>query len=68
MYMDRYVILRSSIKNGEETRAIEEFDLSAYSSEHPIFDGMSLDEIKIQKSKNKKVPGKMKDELDGTYC
>ena len=24
-------------QNGEETRAIDEFDLSAYSSEHPIF-------------------------------
>ena len=46
-------------------RAIDEFDVSAYTSEHPLFNGMTQQEIKSMKSKNKKVPGKMKDELDG---
>ena len=40
---------------GERTRAIDEFDLSAYSSEHRIFNGMTPEAIKAQKSKNKKV-------------
>ena len=51
--------------DGKKTRGIEEFDLSGYASKHPIFDGMSPEAIKIQKLKNKKVPGTMKDELDG---
>ena len=46
---------------GERTRAIVEYDLSAYSPEHSIFNGMSPDAIKKQKLKNKNVPGKMKD-------
>ena len=41
------------------------FDFSGYSSKHPIFDGMDEEEIKRLKLTNKKVPGKMKDELDG---
>ena len=41
--------------SGERTRAIDEFDLSGYSSEHPIFDGMTPEAAKEQKSKNKKV-------------
>lgn len=40
---------------GERTKAIDEFDLSAYSSKHPIFDGMSPEAIEEQKLKNKKV-------------
>ena len=45
--------------------AVDEFDVSAYASEHPLFHGMTEEGIKAQKSKHKKVPGKMKDELDG---
>ena len=52
-------------KNGEETPAINEFDVSAYSPHHSLFDGLNQQKIKELKSKNKKVPGKMKDELDG---
>ena len=44
---------------------MDEFDTSAFSSEHPLFHGMTSDKIKTQKLRNKKVPGKMKDELDG---
>ncbi len=40
---------------GERTQAIDEFDLSAYSSKHPIFDGMSPEAIKAQKNNNEKV-------------
>ena len=59
-------IRESTIINqkGEAARAIDEFDLSAYSSKHLIFEGMNPDKIKIQKSKNNTVPGKMKDKLD----
>ena len=45
--------------------AIDEFDVSAYASKHPLFKGMSDEAIKALKLKNRKVPGKMKDELDG---
>ena len=51
--------------NGETIAAIDDFDISAYSAEHPLFNGMNLEETKALKLKNKKVPGKMKDELDG---
>ena len=34
-------------------RAIDEFDVSAYASEHPLFNGMTQQEIKSMKSKNK---------------
>ena len=52
-------------KNGETCTAIDEFDISAYSAEHPLFYGMTKEETKSQRLKHKKVPGKMKDELDG---
>ena len=55
---DVYAQIRESTiinQNGEETRAIDEFYLSAYSSNHPIFTGMTAEAIKAQKSKNKKV-------------
>ena len=60
-------IRESTITNesGETCAAIDEFDLSAYSTEHPLFDGMTQKEIKSHKQRIKKVPGKMKDELDG---
>ena len=51
--------------NGEMTSFMDEFDVSGYSSDHPLFTGISSDKIVEQKSKNKKVPGLMKDELDG---
>ena len=51
--------------DGVSRPAIDEFDISAYASEHPLFDGMTQESIKVLKLKNKKVPGKMKDELDG---
>ena len=51
--------------DGKITRAIDEFDLSGYASDHPLFNGMSPEEIKKQNIVNRKVPGKMKDELDG---
>ena len=41
------------------------FDFSGYSSAHPIFEGLHDDTITAIKKSNKKVPGKMKDELDG---
>ena len=55
---DVYAQIRESTiinQNGEETRANDVFDLSAYSSNHPIFTGMTAEAIKAQKSKNKKV-------------
>ena len=48
-----------------ESNILNEFDVSGYSEEHPLFTNMSGEEIAILKSKNKKVPGRMKDELDG---
>ena len=43
----------------------ELFDFSGYSSEHPMFQGLSSDVIEHLRVKNKKVLGKMKDELNG---
>ena len=43
----------------------ELFDFSDYPNNHPMFDGKSEDETKWMKQKNKKVIGKMKDELHG---
>ena len=60
--------IRESTLEGEDGvphAAIDEFDTSGFSSDHPLFHGMSSDEIRTQKLRNKKVPGKMKDELDG---
>ena len=45
--------------------AINFFDLSGYPCNHCIFDGMDKSEIKRLQHINKKVPGKMKDELNG---
>ena len=52
-------------EDGQHVPAIDFFDVSGYPSDHCIFDGMSEVEINHLKQKNKKVPGKMKDELDG---
>ncbi len=43
----------------------DEFDWSGYSPSHPVFNGMSADEIDELRKRNKKVLLKMKDELDG---
>ena len=43
----------------------DEFDLSGYPSSHPIFKDKSREEVDALRKKNKKVLGKMKDELDG---
>ena len=43
----------------------ELFDFSGYSSEHSMFHGLSSEVIKNLKEKNKKVLGKMKDEMMG---
>ena len=51
--------------DGRISPAIDEFDLSGYDSKHSIFNGLDQEEIKKLKSNNKKIPGKMKDELDG---
>ena len=51
--------------NGQHEPAINYFDLSGYPSEHSIFNDMSEGDIKRLKQSNKKVPGKMKDELNG---
>ncbi len=49
----------------EHEPAINFFDLSGYPSNHCIFDGINKSEIKHLHQANKKVPGKMKDELNG---
>lgn len=43
----------------------EQFDLSNYSNEHPIFKNDTADTIRWLKKKNMKVVGKMKDEAGG---
>ena len=53
------------LENGQREPAINFFDLSGYPSEHSIFNGMSEVDIEQLKKSNKKVPGKMKDELNG---
>ena len=65
---DVYETIRTSkidLENNQTENAINFFDLSGYSSDHQIFSGMNAKEINNIKCKNKKVPGKMKDELDG---
>ena len=52
-------------EDGQHVPAIDFFDVSEYPSEHCIFNGMTEAEIDHLKQTNKKVPGKMKDELDG---
>ena len=51
--------------DGRMSSAIDEFDLSGYDSKRPIFNGLDLEEIKKLKLNNEKIPGVMKDELDG---
>ena len=53
------------LDSGQHEPAINFFDLSGYPSEHSIFSGMNEAEIERLKQSNKKVPGKMKDELNG---
>ncbi len=43
----------------------DEFDWSGYPATHPVFSGMSDNAIAALQKQNKKVIGKMKDELDG---
>ena len=43
----------------------ERFDLSEYKDNHRMFEGLSKEEIRHIKQKNKKVVGKFKDELKG---
>ena len=43
----------------------EEFDWSGYPANHRVFAGMSEEQIATLRNVNKKVLGKMKDELDG---
>ena len=43
----------------------ELFDFSGYSSEHSMFQGLSTEDIKNLREKNRKVLGKMKDEMMG---
>ena len=43
----------------------EHFDFSGYSPQHPMFQGLSPEAITNLREKNKKVLGKMKDELNG---
>ena len=50
---------------GDTIQALDLFDFSGYSSDHPLFQGMDPDTIARVKKSNKKVPGRMKDELDG---
>ena len=50
---------------GERTSALSYFDMSEYSSNHRIWKGMCEPGISDMKLVNKKVPGKMKDELAG---
>ena len=41
-----------TVESGEMCAAIDEFDFSAYSAEHPLFDGMIQEEIKSHKQRN----------------
>ena len=41
------------------------FDWSGYASTHPVFQGMSNEDVQELRARNKKVIGKMKDECDG---
>ena len=61
------IIRKKEILNNdfEFIPALDYFDLSTFSNEHRIFSGLTIPEIKMLKDKNKKVPGKMKDELNG---
>ena len=56
-------IYKSNISDGQP--AINCFDLSGYPMDHIIFNGLNKFDIKRLKLMNKKVPGKMKDELNG---
>ena len=62
-YDNIYHTIRESYVGQEP--AINFFDLSAYPSNHCIFTGLDNSEIKRLQRANKKVPGKMKDELNG---
>ena len=62
-YNNIYHTIRESYIGQEP--AINFFDLSAYPSNHCIFTGLENSEIKRLQQVNKKVPGKMKDELNG---
>ena len=64
---DVYMRIRDQQINYENdtVEASTFFDFSGYSSAHPIFEGLHDDTITAIKKSNKKVPGKMKDELDG---
>ena len=53
------------LENGQRESAMNFFDLSDYPSQHTIFDGLDEKTIIDIKKSNKKVPGKMKDELGG---
>ena len=53
------------LENGQRESAMNFFDLSEYPSQHPIFNGLDEKTILDIKESNKKVPGKMKDELGG---
>ena len=59
-----YREIRDGMVGGTRS-TLSSFDLSGYPSEHEIFNGMSKARVESIKSTNKKVPGKMKDELDG---
>ena len=50
---------------GQSESSINYFDVSGYPSEHSIFSGMDEVTINRLKQMNKKIPGKMKDEVDG---
>ena len=43
----------------------DEFDWSGYAPTHPVFRGMNVEDVAELRERNKKVLGKMKDELDG---
>ena len=51
--------------DGEKMNIIDLFDVSNFPDEHRIFKTLNPIEVQRQKKKNKKVPGKMKDELNG---
>ena len=51
--------------DGEKMNIIDLFDVSNFPDEHRIFNTLNPIEVQRQKKKNKKVPGKMKDELNG---
>jgi len=51
--------------DGEKINIIDLFDVSNFPDEHRIFNTLNPIEVQRQKKKNKKVPGKMKDELNG---